>query len=983
MEFTGERYCPEVKGEIELEHSQRYALAKCLAAGKIVLDVASGEGYGSAMLAKTAALVFGLEFAQEAVDNSLQKYHTENLAYIRGNAIKLPFADASFDLVTSFETIEHVDDQDAMLAEIRRVLKPSGFLLLSSPDRAVNQDLHGKNPYHVRELYKYELEGLIGKYFSNYALWGQRMVFASVLEGDLNHQEWYKSDGIFPSQNLPAPKYFILLAGNAASLPKLPFSIMEGKLEDAEFCVNKVAKLEHLQKEHDNLRKDHLDLENAFHDLEDAHDNLTENYYGLREERNTQRTHIMVLESQINEMLNSKSWRLTAPLRSFMHRIRLLKKWFFFAPGRIKNGIKKKFARRSQAALKTSSILLVSGAAHTPGHIYRMERVQKALGKFFDVRILKLEELIDAPLPEARIIWLWRASPDDAVMGKLAVAHDAGVKIIFDVDDMCFHPDHFTIKNMDALRNLDYDMNLVRNDATRMLRLAQFADLRLGTTYPLACELFLWSGKPSLVLRNTFDHPYRQQCLEARSKFLQTKKDRIVRIGYAAGTRTHQADLGAVAAALVNVLKNQRRARLVLYESIDLEELPLLKEVQDQIEMRPLVTPQEVPGEMARFDINIVPLEIDNRFCNCKSELKYFETALMKIPTVASATMPFKNCIAQGKTGFLANSLQDWEDALSRLLEDEELRAQIGAAANRHALWFFGPEYLTHMINCIARYAFAEKEEKTDLFNILMQQENMDRETPCFSLSAYDVIYAENMPNSQISVIIPLYNYQQYVCEALDSLAAQTLETFDIIVVNDCSTDDSETVALNWLREHAGKFNSVALLRNKINSGLSIARNVGIDYSESEFVMLLDADNILLPDCLKQCRELLQTTTAAFAYPKLQTFGDEDKVFSDAPWEPVVLRHGNYIDAMAMIRKACWAAVGGYTVQRGGWEDYDFWCKFVERGFWGINTKDVQGRYRVHGQSMLHTTTDVAKNKAILKKQMNDRHNWLHFGEMQ
>ncbi|MEP6702237.1 MAG: class I SAM-dependent methyltransferase, partial [Betaproteobacteria bacterium] len=118
--FTGERFLPELRGEIWLEHWHRYHFAAPLGENRRVLDVASGEGYGSAMLALAALSVTGLDASAGAVAHARTVYgHLSNLQFVCGDCAALPFADGSFDVVVSFETIEHIAAQREFLGEVR------------------------------------------------------------------------------------------------------------------------------------------------------------------------------------------------------------------------------------------------------------------------------------------------------------------------------------------------------------------------------------------------------------------------------------------------------------------------------------------------------------------------------------------------------------------------------------------------------------------------------------------------------------------------------------------------------------------------------------------------------------------------------------------------------------------------------------------------------------------------------------------------
>lgn len=179
---TGERLMTDDRGPNVPEHLHRYALACELARRRDVVDVASGEGYGSMLLAARARSVVGIDMAADAVAHARARYVRENLRYIEGSATALPLPAKSTDLVVSFETIEHLHDHDTMLREIRRVLRPGGRLLMSSPDKRYYSEATGHvNPFHVRELYAAEFEALVGRWFRHVAAFFQRVVHGSLI----------------------------------------------------------------------------------------------------------------------------------------------------------------------------------------------------------------------------------------------------------------------------------------------------------------------------------------------------------------------------------------------------------------------------------------------------------------------------------------------------------------------------------------------------------------------------------------------------------------------------------------------------------------------------------------------------------------------------------------------------------------------------------------------------------------------------------
>src|SRR5262245_60715223 len=115
MDFSGERYVPSLQGGIKHEHLHRYALCLELVFGKSVLDVASGEGYGAALLASAAKSVVGVDIDAGSVEHAKRTYGRPNLDFLVGRCEQIPLPEGSFDVVTSFETIEHHDKHEEMV----------------------------------------------------------------------------------------------------------------------------------------------------------------------------------------------------------------------------------------------------------------------------------------------------------------------------------------------------------------------------------------------------------------------------------------------------------------------------------------------------------------------------------------------------------------------------------------------------------------------------------------------------------------------------------------------------------------------------------------------------------------------------------------------------------------------------------------------------------------------------------------------------
>jgi GT2 family glycosyltransferase/glycosyltransferase involved in cell wall biosynthesis len=345
----------------------------------------------------------------------------------------------------------------------------------------------------------------------------------------------------------------------------------------------------------------------------------------------------------------------------------------------------------------TPSILYLSGEPSTrAGHVYRVLRFVDALRSAgFQSEWIELsqldEVLLKQKLRNADALVIWRAPWSEKLSTAISIARIDGIKVVFDIDDYLFDPDLAKIAIRDGIRSGGLCEERVAEQCKSIQQTLKEADYCTCTTSRLASAMRCFS-KPTFVLPNGFD----EKTIEAsrRAAWRQSKVvDGLIRIGYAGGTKTHQRDFAVVAPAIARLLREDARCRLVVFDrALDLSEFPELLGLETHIENRALVPLQDLAYELARFDINVAPLEVGNPFCEAKSELKYFEAALVRVPTVASPTEPFRAAITHGKNGLLASSPDEWYGHLKALAQNPELRRRIGQKAYDHALWRYGPE---------------------------------------------------------------------------------------------------------------------------------------------------------------------------------------------------------------------------------------------------------------------------------------------------
>ncbi|HWK02893.1 MAG TPA: methyltransferase domain-containing protein [Puia sp.] len=191
MKFTGEFFIPhDIENEnadnpeLEIEHKQRYLSMLPMVEGKTVLDIASGEGYGTNILSSSARQAYGVDINRDLVQHAARKYNQENISFLHGSVEAIPLESHCIDIVVSFETLEHVsaDTQIQFIAEVRRVLKPGGAFIVSTPNRKNYTDRYNhQNKFHQHELYEDDFKKLLGEHFGHVRIYNQGHEVTSVI----------------------------------------------------------------------------------------------------------------------------------------------------------------------------------------------------------------------------------------------------------------------------------------------------------------------------------------------------------------------------------------------------------------------------------------------------------------------------------------------------------------------------------------------------------------------------------------------------------------------------------------------------------------------------------------------------------------------------------------------------------------------------------------------------------------------------------
>lgn len=197
------------------------------------------------------------------------------------------------------------------------------------------------------------------------------------------------------------------------------------------------------------------------------------------------------------------------------------------------------------------------------------------------------------------------------------------------------------------------------------------------------------------------------------------------------------------------------------------------------------------------------------------------------------------------------------------------------------------------------------------------------------------------MTTTLVSIVIPAYNDERFLAEAIESALGQKNAEAEVIVVDDGSTDGTAQVAES--------FGDAVTLRRKENGGPSSARNAGLDVVHGECVVFLDGDDVLFPDFVSRTLAVLDShPEAAFVYGQMQYFGRETGISTWPPYSSAELLRGNFITLTSLIRANVCREVGFNEGLRSGWEDWDFFLSLAERGYSGIRIDEPLFLYRKH-----------------------------------
>jgi glycosyltransferase involved in cell wall biosynthesis/SAM-dependent methyltransferase len=715
LEFTGERLVPGAPNceptfdsKMYHEHSARYRFAAQLVAGKRVLDVGCGVGYGSALLADAgAAEIVAFDASQDAIDHAREHYARPAITFTTGLAES--FSLGTFDVITCFELIEHVEEQDAVLDRIAAALATEGVAFISTPRPLADRT---RSAFHVRELPFDAFRSLLERHFSHSTYWFEGNQFGSRI--DVNPGTRVPAITLMKPEQFASAgaDYFIAVVGHVAPPQNVIVPVV---VADDDAYVSTLERDVETLREAEKRFTEQIDAARAAARLRTRElERQINREKRLREEAEQ---HAEEAEQHAVAMSRTISWRVTRPLRLLRQSGRDLRG----LSGRIADARRRRGTVGAlAAALKRAPIVVGTSqsqprSASTDVMLSDAEALAALQSRTVDAAFLigcwdgeskryRVANVVDGlresgisvlvlDYADAHVLLEYDIAPQTLVVFRAPLRPDDGKtrrvfrqvrarggRVIADFDDLVFEPS--IVNEIDGFRSLsEPDRATYVEGVHGYRRMLEAVDLMTCPT-PYLADYARKLGFDAEVVRNSLD---RAQ-LDLAETLVHERRHGgdVVRIAYLSGSRTHEADFAVGAAALERVLDDRPQTTFTVVGHLELPDR--LKRFGSRIAHIPFMHYLDLLRTTRSFDINIAPLVVGDRFCEAKSELKVFESGTVEVPTVASDTTSYAAAIDDGVDGFLARTTDEWYSKLIRLVDSPDLRERMGVAARKRAV---------------------------------------------------------------------------------------------------------------------------------------------------------------------------------------------------------------------------------------------------------------------------------------------------------
>lgn len=884
MKFTGERFIPTEQGRIRLEHYHRYAIVLDIVKGKTVLDLACGEGYGSYLMADVARSVVGVDISDEAVQHAASIYNKPNLTFHQGSATSANFADASFDVVVSFETIEHLVEQAQMVAEIRRVLRTDGVLVISSPNRPVYSEESGEhNEFHVKELDFKEFDELLKAQFSNIQYFGQRMLMGSVIQplegGQSSFRAWH-DDGHKLEPNagsLAEPVYFVAVCRvSATSLPAIDMSVLlPGKLD--------------LVKHYVGYAKWAQTLQQIVTERDGQIARLTQT---LAKQAVDERYAAVI----VNQLKNSTSWRITRPLR-FIGRV--ARNGFSNADSqRLTQGLRVCY---HQLPLPTSIKKFLSFAFHQVfGNINRV--LSHTELRVIQFRAPKIKPAAKAEGTPDYIVWgvidwhFRHQRPQQLALGLTGTG-----RRVFFISPNLVHDERagFEIEALDA-SGLLFQIRLFVKGAPVIYSMAPALNVVMQLRASIG-EVLAWADCTQIV--SLVQHPFWcdvaavipnsqlvYDCMDHHEGFSNTGET-LVQLEK---SLLAKSDLTITTSAwLDRSLAEQTRQRTLIRNGTEYAHFSKVPEsIYRDPKGRRIIGYYGAIAEW--FDLNLVEA-VAKRHPECcvlliGADSVNAQSRLGKLPNVS-----FTGEVPYNKLPYYLHSFDICLlpfKVVPLTMATNPVKAYEYLSAGKPIISVDLPEMaqfeglLYVAANQVQYLAAVEQVLGKPEPESLRQRRKDFAQGQTWKHRAEELIQHVEFKSREpkVSVIVVTYNNLEFTRACLASLDEHTnYENLEIIVVDNASADGSPAFLENWASVRPNR----KLILNEDNRGFAAANNQGLSVAAGDFLVMLNNDTYVTPGWIRTLiRHLKHDKSIGLIGPVTNNIGNEAKIdirYADMP----------------------------------------------------------------------------------------------------
>lgn len=252
---------------------------------------------------------------------------------------------------------------------------------------------------------------------------------------------------------------------------------------------------------------------------------------------------------------------------------------------------------------------------------------------------------------------------------------------------------------------------------------------------------------------------------------------------------------------------------------------------------------------------------------------------------------------------------------------------------------------------------------------------------PPAEATPYEIVFrheTERLPEA--TVIVPVWNGERFLRECCESIRQQRSVEIELVIVDDNSDDGSCALACKLVSHWRDRFARALVIRHAVRAGPAAGRDTGMRLATTQAALMLDVDNVIYPQCVRRCLDALDASSAAFVYPTLRLMGTKGGLQGYQQFDRQRLARGNYIDALAMVRRSAWADVGGFPHLAEGLEDYAFWLTLTERGYKGAQIPEILAAYRVHEAGRTALLKPIVD---MLNERLEQAFPWVRLGRVQ